>query len=188
MKGYWCYKVLPLVYDGSLSYYEVLCRIVKYINGLIDDMKASGEQIKEMREEIEVIEREIQGLYNETFSLEASVESIGQQCNTVEEGLRSVGVALTGIFSRVDAVENSVINLSGEVGVNTLAIGVLQGKVPFAFGVDENGNYGYYKEGADTVTPFKSGDNRIVYIDSDTVWEYFEFSITINSETIVEVS
>lgn len=28
--------------------------------------------------------------------------------------------------------------------------------VPFKFGIDENGNYGYYKAGADTVTPFKS--------------------------------
>ena len=28
---FWCQKVLPLVYDDSLSYYEVLCKIVKYI-------------------------------------------------------------------------------------------------------------------------------------------------------------
>lgn len=30
--------------------------------------------------------------------------------------------------------------------------------VPFKFGIDENGNYGYYKAGADTVTPFKKGE------------------------------
>lgn len=28
-------------------------------------------------------------------------------------------------------------------------------KAPFKFGVDKNGNYGYYKTGADSVTPFK---------------------------------
>ena len=27
--------------------------------------------------------------------------------------------------------------------------------VPFRFGIDANGNYGYYKVGADSVTPFK---------------------------------
>ena len=27
--------------------------------------------------------------------------------------------------------------------------------MPFAFGIDENGNYGYIKDGADSVTPFK---------------------------------
>lgn len=34
---FWCQKVLPLVYDDSLSYYELLCRVVDYINKLIDD-------------------------------------------------------------------------------------------------------------------------------------------------------
>jgi len=29
-------------------------------------------------------------------------------------------------------------------------------EIPFKFGIDENGNYGYYKDGADTVTPFKT--------------------------------
>lgn len=28
---------------------------------------------------------------------------------------------------------------------------------PFKFGIDDDGNYGYYKAGADTVTPFKTG-------------------------------
>lgn len=28
-------------------------------------------------------------------------------------------------------------------------------KTPFSFAIDENGNYGYIKEGADSVTPFK---------------------------------
>lgn len=37
----WCYKVLPLVYDDSLSYYEVLCKLKAKINemiGVIDDI------------------------------------------------------------------------------------------------------------------------------------------------------
>ena len=38
---FWCQKVLPLVYDDSLSYYEILCKVVDYINKLIDDDKWS---------------------------------------------------------------------------------------------------------------------------------------------------
>ena len=33
---FWCHKVLPLVYDNSLSYYEVLCKVVDYVNNLIE--------------------------------------------------------------------------------------------------------------------------------------------------------
>lgn len=31
----------------------------------------------------------------------------------------------------------------------------LDAKMPFRFGIDADGNYGYYKDGADTVTPFR---------------------------------
>ena len=33
--------------------------------------------------------------------------------------------------------------------------------VPFSFGIDENGNYGYIKAGADTVTPFKTVAKKV---------------------------
>ena len=28
----WCQKVLPLTYDDSLSYYEVLCKLKNFLN------------------------------------------------------------------------------------------------------------------------------------------------------------
>jgi hypothetical protein len=34
---FWCQKVLPLVYDDSLSYYEVLCKIKNSLNELIQN-------------------------------------------------------------------------------------------------------------------------------------------------------
>lgn len=33
---YWCHKILPLVYDDSLSYYELLCRVVAKLNETIE--------------------------------------------------------------------------------------------------------------------------------------------------------
>lgn len=33
----WCQKVLPLVYDDSLSYYELLCKVVEYLNETMGD-------------------------------------------------------------------------------------------------------------------------------------------------------
>lgn len=45
---FWCQKVLPLVYDDSLSYYEVLCKLVTYVNGLRDDVLKLGEDVSEL--------------------------------------------------------------------------------------------------------------------------------------------
>lgn len=46
---FWCQKVLPLVYDDSLSYYEVLCKVVQYINELIAQDKIFAAEIDELK-------------------------------------------------------------------------------------------------------------------------------------------
>ena len=53
---FWCYKVLPLVYDDSLSYYEVLCKVVDYINKLIEQDKVFADEIAELRAELEIVQ------------------------------------------------------------------------------------------------------------------------------------
>lgn len=35
---FWCQKVLPLVYDDSLSYYELLCKVINYLNNVIQNV------------------------------------------------------------------------------------------------------------------------------------------------------
>lgn len=49
---FWCYKVLPLVYDDSLSYYEVLCKVVDYINKLIDQDVIFGEELDKLKSDM----------------------------------------------------------------------------------------------------------------------------------------
>lgn len=49
MRRYFCHKVLPLVYDDSLSYYEVLCKLTNKINEIIDLINGKwGEAILKM--------------------------------------------------------------------------------------------------------------------------------------------
>lgn len=42
---HWCYKVLPLVYDDSLSYYELLCKVVKAIGDVISNVDGVREDM-----------------------------------------------------------------------------------------------------------------------------------------------
>ena len=52
----WCQKVLPLVYDDSLSYYEVLCKVVKYINDLINADKVLSDEIEALENDLKVVQ------------------------------------------------------------------------------------------------------------------------------------
>ena len=44
---FWCQKVLPLVYDESLSYEELLCKVVDYLNNVIEDVNSIPDYIRE---------------------------------------------------------------------------------------------------------------------------------------------
>lgn len=45
---YFCQKVLPAVYDDSLSYYELLNKVVQYLNDCIDAVNMNSEAIQEL--------------------------------------------------------------------------------------------------------------------------------------------
>lgn len=53
----WCQKVLPLVYDESLSYYELLCKVLAHLNMAIEDINelkqivAGGVDVEKLVEE-----------------------------------------------------------------------------------------------------------------------------------------
>lgn len=53
---FWCQKVLPLVYDDSLSYYEVLCKVVDYINNLIETDKEIYATLDAMKADIKLLQ------------------------------------------------------------------------------------------------------------------------------------
>lgn len=63
---FWCYKVLPLVYDDSLSYYEVLCKVVNYINKLIEQDKIFGDELAKLREDLATVQEWIDN-YDTTY-------------------------------------------------------------------------------------------------------------------------
>lgn len=50
--GFWCQKVLPLVYDESLSYYEVLCKVRYKLNELIKRDEIFGEALLQLEKEL----------------------------------------------------------------------------------------------------------------------------------------
>ena len=58
---WWCQKVLPLVYDDSLSYYELLCKVVSYINNLIADVSACETNIDALKDAFEELQDYVNG-------------------------------------------------------------------------------------------------------------------------------
>lgn len=66
---FWCQKVLPTVYDNSLSYYEVLNKIVKYLNDLIENIDTVEDNVDILASEIASITADIEALPDEVKRL-----------------------------------------------------------------------------------------------------------------------
>lgn len=49
---FWCQTVLPLVYDDSLSYYELLNKVVNYLNNTIQDVQDISDDYQEFEESV----------------------------------------------------------------------------------------------------------------------------------------
>lgn len=51
-----CKFVLPLVFDESLSYYEQLCKIIEYLNSILQGVNLNTEEIEDIKKQIEKIQ------------------------------------------------------------------------------------------------------------------------------------
>lgn len=70
---FWCQKVLPLVYDDSLSYYELLCKVVKYLNDVIADSDTVKENVQALKEAYDQLQAYVNNYFN-TLDLQDEVD------------------------------------------------------------------------------------------------------------------
>lgn len=66
---FWCQKVLPLVYDDSLSYYELLCKVVDYLNKTMEDVNTAVEDVENLNSAFGSLENHVNA--SETALLQA---------------------------------------------------------------------------------------------------------------------
>lgn len=80
---FWCQKVLPLVYDDSLSYYELLCKVVDYLNNTIADVNTLGTDVDNLNKAF----IQLQDYVNNYFStLDVQQEINNKLDEMVEDG------------------------------------------------------------------------------------------------------
>lgn len=84
---FWCQKVLPLVYDDSLSYYEVLCKVADKLNQCINNINANSQQIAQNKQDIQ--------------SLQNALDKVNQELEKIKNG-EYVDLYLDSIINWID--------------------------------------------------------------------------------------
>lgn len=61
---FWCQKVLPLVYDDSLSYYELLCKVVDYLNKTMENVNSLSENFDELQSAFNTLKKYVENYFD----------------------------------------------------------------------------------------------------------------------------
>ena len=96
---FWCQKVLPLVYDDSLSYYELLCKVVDYVNKILGNENELAEAMAALQKYVtDFVDSEVEPL------VEAKLDEM------VEDG------EFDRIIARLEVIDYVTPEMFGAVG------------------------------------------------------------------------
>lgn len=99
---FWCQKVLPLVYDDSISYYELLNKVVHYLNNAIKDIASMGHNIDDLLNAFIKLQDYVNN-YFDNLDIQGEV-------NTIIERMIKDGTfqALFGTAETVDVMQSTI--------------------------------------------------------------------------------
>lgn len=102
---FWCQKVLPLVYDDSISYYELLNKVVHYLNNVIKDVSAMGGNINDLLDAFIKLQNYV-NYYFDNLDIQSEVNNIIDRM--IKDGTFS---ALFGTADTVDMMQNTLYSV-----------------------------------------------------------------------------
>lgn len=114
-----CPKIVPLVYDDSLSYYEFLNKLMVKLNELITFANQINANVEYLREIVERIQTLIDGFDERITANEqdiANLKTAMESVNTIIEGINSTLTDMQGdIDSNAAAIENLAQDVEREI-------------------------------------------------------------------------
>lgn len=101
-----CNKVLPLVYDNSLTYYEVLCKLTDKINEVINCLNIQETEITNLKQSYENINTSIQEIINSLTIVNNSINVINTNIQIINNNITTLSESINSLNERVTILEN----------------------------------------------------------------------------------
>jgi len=107
---FWCQKALPLVYDDSLSYYEVLCKMAEYMNNFMTDLTTVEDSMTEFGQQFVI---------NQQF-LNSMADQLGQNVADLEAYINDRMEDFMNAYTQLQNYVNTYFdNLDVQEEINT---------------------------------------------------------------------
>ena len=119
---FWCQKVLPLVYDDSLSYYELLCKVVAKLNEVVDNENQLNEAFQQLKDWVENYfdSHDFQQMVNDKLDSMVEDGTLGSLIN--DKLLGDINAKVENNTNDISAMKPKVEQLESDVASNTTTI------------------------------------------------------------------
>ena len=136
---FWCQKVLPQVYDDSLSYYEVLNKVVTYLNDVIENLDTVEENLDTVSDTVSDIGDTVETQGGDITTLKEDVIGLKEDARTLYASVLSLNRTVyggdnpeNGLDFKVDTLERQVTEISTSLEGLITYIGELTSMCTFA--------------------------------------------------------
>ena len=115
-------KIVPLVYDDTLSYYEFLCKVLNKMNEAIESLNALGVRVDDLEAAVEQLQTIIDGL-------DGRLTTVERDLSTAQGDIRDLQTAVGNINTAIETINTTIVNIQGQVTDNTTNISAIQGSI-----------------------------------------------------------
>lgn len=119
---YWCQKILPAVYDDSLSYYQLLGRILQKYNEVIEIVNKHSETLIDHENRITAAEAQIELNRQAIEALKAELAKLDEQVKQNTTNIATLTERVNGHDEDIEQINTWINNASTFLLVNHRAI------------------------------------------------------------------
>lgn len=134
----WCQKVLPAVFDQSLSYYELLCKVLQKYNELVAIVNAHSEKLENHETRIVTLETITKEIQQKLAELDEAVKQNTANIAALTERVNQHDEDIETIQAFINALTNSTTEHLFEINTtaNTIAFTVNSVLIPYQSAID----------------------------------------------------
>jgi len=108
-----CHKILPLVYDESLSYYETLCKVANKLNECIDNVNQLDDNVDTLNSSVNNLNSRVNQIASEINTFEATIlakfNALEDDVNTtVDQKMSEVDSKIVDMDNKIKQLDNTV--------------------------------------------------------------------------------
>ena len=118
-------KVLPLVYEDSLSYYEVLDKVVVYLNDTIDSVNECERIVNTFESRMNTAESNIVSINGDIDNLEEDISTINTNITNLQSSVTSLSGQISAVATRVGTAEGNITSLQNDIAAINRSINAL---------------------------------------------------------------